>query len=195
MQGFVPVEKQVADLRTGAVSAVKKVPIHDDAAAHAGAQGHEEHIVAALAAALPVFAQSRHVGIVARLHRETGEPRQILGDVEHAPAQVYAAVHNALAVDCAGHADADAQNVGCGNLMGSQILLDGSGDVRQNLIAAVCGDGGNLPLVEHGAVFVKIGDLDGGAAQINAKAVFHKGRPPNMLDVSIIHIPRKKASP
>ena len=39
--------------------------------------------------------------------------------------------------------------------------------------AAVFRDGGNLPLVKHGAVLVEISDFYSGAAEVNAEAVFH----------------------
>ena len=63
----------MADLRAGAVGTVEQVSFHHDAAAHTGAKGDEDHVVAALTAALPEFAQGSHIGVVARLHREACE--------------------------------------------------------------------------------------------------------------------------
>ena len=163
----------MADLRAGAVGAVEQIPLYHDAAAHAGTEGDEHHVVAALTAALPELAQSGYVGVIARLHGEAGEGGQGFGDIEHAPAQIDALIHNALGVDGTGDTDAEAQNVAVGDVMLCQIALDGRGDVRQDLAAAVCGDGGDFPLVKHFAGFIEISNLDGGAAQIDAKAVFH----------------------
>ena len=175
---LVPVQHQMADLRAGAVSAVEQIALNDDAAANTGAQGDEYHVVAALAAALPEFAQSGHVGVIACLHGEAGEGRQGVRNIEHAPTQIDALVYNAFDVDGAGNADAEAQNVAVGNAVLGQIALDGRGDVRQDLAAAVGCNGGDFPLVQHFTGFVEISDLDGGAAQIDAKAVFHWVKPP-----------------
>ena len=89
----------MADLRAGAVGAVKEIAFHHDAAAHAGAKGDKDHVVAALTAALPEFTQGGHVGVVARLHREACEGGQGVGDIEHTPAQVDAFVDNTLGID------------------------------------------------------------------------------------------------
>ena len=165
----------MADLAAGTVSAVEELAFNDDAAADTGAQSGKDHVVAALAAALPEFAQSGNVCVVTGLYGETGELGQLLGDVEHTPAQVNALVHNALCVDGAGNADAQTQNVLGINAAAVDVMLHGSGDIGQDLRAVVFGDGGDLPLVDHGAVFVKVSDLDGGAAKVNAEAIFHIG--------------------
>ena len=162
------------DLRSGAVGAVEQIPLHHNAAAYPGAQGDEDHVAAAFAAAFPVFSQSGYVGIVACFHREAGEPGQSLGDVEHPPAQIDALVDHALGVHRTGNADAQAQNIRVGNAVLTQVALDGGGNVRQDLSAAVGSVGGNFPLVQHGAGLVKIGDFHSGSAQVNAKPIFHR---------------------
>ena len=112
--GFLGIEDHVADFSAGAVGTMEQMAADDDAAADAGTQGHEDHILTAGTAALPVFAQSGNIGIIACLHRETGEAGQGFGDVEYAPAQVDTLVDNTLAVNGAGNADAKAQNgFGC----------------------------------------------------------------------------------
>ena len=96
----------MADFRAGAVGAVEQVALHDDAAAHTGTQGDEHHVITALAAALPEFAQGGHVGIVAGLYGEAREPAQFFGYIEDTPAQIDTLIHNALGVDRAGNAQA-----------------------------------------------------------------------------------------
>ena len=156
------------------MGAVEQAAADDDAAADTGAQRHKDHVFAAGTAALPVFTQSGNVGIVAGLYGEAGEGRQGFGNIKHAPAQVDALVDNTLAVNRAGNTDSQTQD-GCGiNAVLFQIALYRGCDVRQNLLTGVCGDSGNFPLVQHGAQFIKVGKLHGGAAQINAKTVFHE---------------------
>ena len=58
-------------------------------------------------------------------------------------------------------------------------VLDGSrkaipeSDFGENGCAIIFDVSRDLPLFQHGAGFIKISDLDGGAAQVDAKAVFH----------------------
>ena len=170
--GFVPVQHHMADLRAGTGGAVEQLTLNDHAAAYAGAQCDKNHVPAALAAALPEFAHGRHIGIVACGNGQAGQLRQRLAHIKSAPAQVDAHAHLALAVDGAGNADADAQDL---MILARPVGSNGSGDIGQNLPAAVGGHRGDLPLFDHVADLVKICDLDGGAAQIHAVAVFHKG--------------------
>ena len=170
---LVAVEHHVANLRAGTVRAMEQPSFNDNAAADTGSQGDEHHVAAALAAALPEFAQCGHVGIIAGSHGQAGQVGQCLCDVEYAPAQVYAAVDVALAVHGTGDTDADAQQIRLSNALDRPILGDGGCNVWKNLAAAIIGNRGNLPFVKHIARFVKVGNLDGCAAQINTKAVFH----------------------
>ena len=84
-----------------------------------------------------------------------------------------ALVDSAFLVHRTGNTDADTDDLILADLLALQIAVHGSCDVRQDGAAAVRGDSGDLPLVKQCALFVKIGDLDGGAAQIDAKTVFH----------------------
>ena len=154
---------------------MEQPPLNDDAAANAGAQGDEDHIFAALAAALPVFAHGGYVGIVAGLDGQTCEGPQLVADVEYPPAQVDAAVYHAAGVYGPGNANAQAQQGSVGDGVGTPIFVDRGRDIRQDLFAALCRHRGDLPGVQHGAVFVKVCDFHSGAAQVYAKAVFHRG--------------------
>ena len=156
------------------MGAVKQTSLNDDAAANAGTKGDKDHVITVLSAALPVLTQSCHIGIVTGLHRETGEFTQGLGNVEHAPTQIYALIDNALAVHRPGNANTDSHDGAALHVILLHILLNRCGNVGQNLLSATGGDGGNLPLSQHGAIDVKICDLDGGSAQIYAKSVFHR---------------------
>ena len=175
--GFLAVQDQMADFCGGAVGSVEQMAVQDDAAAHAGAQGDKDHVFAALAAALPVFAESGHVGVVTGLHGEACEGLQLPGDVEDAPAQIDAAIDHAPAVHGAGHADTEAQNVLGVDILIQKIAPDRLGDVRENFLTAVLCVCGDLPLVQHGTGFVKISELDGSTAEIDTKSVFHWNHP------------------
>ena len=170
---FFTVEHHVADLTTGTVDTVDHIAAYDDAAAHTGTQCGKDHVLTALTAALPAFAQCGNGSIVTCLHREAGELLQGLGDVEYTPAQIDTLVDNACVVDGTGDTDADTQNGLVGNTVFVQIGTDGCGNVRQDLLAAVGGHSGDLPLVQHRAVIIKVSDLDGGTAQIYTKTEFH----------------------
>ena len=76
----------MADLRAGAVSAMEKLAVHHNAAAHAGAQGYEHHVFAAHTAAHPEFAQSGYVGVIASLYRQAGQAGEHILNIEDAPA-------------------------------------------------------------------------------------------------------------
>ena len=76
----------MADLRAGAVSAVKKLAVHNNTAAYAGAKGNENHVFTAHAAAHPEFAQGGHVGVVACLNRQAGQAGEYVLNIEDAPA-------------------------------------------------------------------------------------------------------------
>ena len=89
------------------MSAVDDLAVHDDTAAHAGAQRDHDGAAAALCRAHPDLAQRSHVGVVARLYGEAGQFGQLLGDVEHIPAQIDTPVHHALCVDGTGDTNAE----------------------------------------------------------------------------------------
>ena len=181
--GLFRVHTQVTDIRAGTGGAMKQMAFHNDTAADTGTEGHKDHIVTVLAAALPEFAQSGNVGIVTCLYRETGEFGQLFSDVENTPAQDDTLIDHALGIDGTGNTDAQTQNDRGDDAVGFQIVFDRGCDVRQDLCAAACGDGGNLPLVQHGAGFIKLSNLDGGAAKVNAKAVFHGVCPPETVNI------------
>ena len=92
--------------------------------------------------------------------------------------RVIAGFHGAGGGHGTGNADADADDLIVGEIFLLHVLLDGSGDVGQDVLAALLGPGGDLPLVDHGAVLVEKCELDGGTAHINAKAVAHSMFPP-----------------
>ena len=86
----------MADLPTGAVGAVENPPVHHNAAADSGAQGNQDHTVVAPSPALPAFAQCRHIGVVARFHRQPREIRQHLLDGKGSPSQIGTSVYHAV---------------------------------------------------------------------------------------------------
>src|SRR5699024_4052935 len=72
--GLLGVDGDVTDLAACAVGAVDHLAVHDDAAAHAGAQGDHDDAAAALGRAHPDLTQSRHVGVVAHHHFDAAAP-------------------------------------------------------------------------------------------------------------------------
>ena len=164
----------MAYLASSAVGALQNLTVQDNAAADAGAQGHKDHGAVALAAALPAFAQSRHIGVVAGLDGHAQQRPQRGLQVYHTPAQVDAVVNDALTADRAGNTDAGAQNVAFGDALSFHFLHNCFGDVGQDVLAVVRGIRGDLPLVQKIRVFIKKTQLHGGAAQVDTKTIFHK---------------------
>lgn len=99
-------------------------------------------------AALAAFAQSRHVGVVAGLDRQTGEAAQGLRQGEYAPAQIAAAVDHAVLVHRAGDTDAQPVQRLAAQLMPGAALFNGPGNVRQNVLPVFPGICGNLPFLQ-----------------------------------------------
>ena len=170
---FVAVEHHVTDLAAGTCGAVYGLTVHDNAAADTGTQGDHDHGVTALSAALPAFAQCCHGSIVTGNHFESQQRLQSVLDAEVAPAQVDAACHNAMLIHSAGNTDTGTQDALFGNALFLHILVDRLCNIRQNVLAVFRGVGGDFPLVEHSACFVKVGQLHRGAAQVDTKSVFH----------------------
>ena len=166
----------VTQLARTAVLACHDLAVYDDAAADPRAKGEHDGTVIALAAALPQLAQGRHVGIVACGYLgDRGEQLvHAFPEVEHAPAQIDALVDGVVAVHGTGYADADALYVSGGDVLFAELCGNGCGHIGQHSLAAVVGDGGDLPFVHKGAVRGEQTQLDGGAADINAECVrFH----------------------
>ena len=108
-EGFFPIQYQMADLTGGAGSAHQGLAVYNNATAHACAQSHKHHIVAA--AALPAFAKGGHIGIVAGFYRKTRQGRKCTYHIGPAPAQIITGRHKAFFVHRAGNTDADTQNI------------------------------------------------------------------------------------
>ena len=154
----------VTDLTAGAVDTMNDLSADDDAAAYAGAEGGQNHVLTAAAAALPRFAQSCHVGIVAGFHGKPGKPAKDLGDIDNAPAQIAAFVHVSVIIHRAGNTDADADKVVLRNIFPAGVAKNGCSNIRKDpaaLIRCICGD---LPFEKQVAFLIKTGDLNGGSA-------------------------------
>ena len=164
----------MADFCARTMGTMEELSTDDDTASDTGAKGHKDHVLAACAAALPVFAQSSNIGIITSLYRETGESGQGISNVEYAPTQVDALVDNPLTINGTGNTNAQTQNGLRCNIALAQIILHRSCDVRQDLCAIVGGNSGNFPLIQHRSVFVEIGQFYSCSAQINTKTISHK---------------------
>ena len=173
--------------------------VDDDTAADAGAQSGQHHTLAACAAAAPVLAQGGHVGVVAGLDRQAGQLAQGLMEVEHAPAQVDAAVDDAVVGDGTGHADADADDVLLADAVAFQAVIQGLCDIREDVLAVFDRAGRDLPMLQKVAHVGEEAELDGGAAHVCAESVFHRFHlffprlgPALCISDFIINHPKKK---
>ena len=73
------------DFAACAANAGQNPSVRDDAAADPGSESYHNQIAAASAAALPHFAQGRHVCIVSGHNRQMKNILQCLFDTENAP--------------------------------------------------------------------------------------------------------------
>ncbi len=164
-------------LAADAVRPAEDFSVKDDAAADARSERDEHDRAAAHAAAAPIFAQRGAVRVVPGAHGQSRQRTELLMDVEDAPIQVDAAVHDALGVHRAGHADADAQQLILGKAACRADLPHRLGNIRQDRLALVLGARRQLPLHEQRAVLVKKAQLDRCSADIGAKSVFQSSVP------------------
>ena len=165
--GLVGVDGDVADLAAGTVSAVDDLAVHDDAAAHAGAQCDHDGAAAALCRAHPDLAQSSHVGVVAHQHPDAAQQlAELNGDVAVAPAAKVCTYdgHDAGIQHRAGHAQTDTLDLVCGQTLFLHLLLHGSSQIFQNVSTVIRGIGAYLPLFQQLAAGGEQADLGGGAA-------------------------------
>ena len=109
--GLVTVQGDVADLAARAVDTVDHFTADDDAATNTGTQSSKDHVVAALTAALPGFAQRGYIGIIAGSNSQAGQTAQDLGDIDDTPTQVDTLVDSAFLVYRTGDTDADADDL------------------------------------------------------------------------------------
>ena len=170
---LVPVDDHVAELAARAVRAGDQLAVRDHGAAHARAERDEQHILAALAAAHPILAERRDVGVVRAFNREPGDPRQRLAHVENAPAEVDAAVHRAVRRDGAGDARADAEHIRTVDTAPRHAVFDSRGDVAQHRFPLVLDHRRDLPFFEKRAIRLEQAELHGRAADVRAEYILH----------------------
>lgn len=169
------IDLDVADLAAGAVDAGQQFTVHNDATAHAGAQGDKHHIGIALAAAQPHLTQGGCIGVVDHLDRAAAQGTQRPGGVAAPALEIDAGLDKAILQHCAGDAQANARHLGDGNPAFLLLRLQSGGNVGQNLRSGVGGAGGNLPLVQQFALQSEQAQLDGGTAQVNTEYILLHG--------------------
>ncbi len=147
-------------------------PAADHAAADSGAHGEQHQVAAALASPLPQLAQGGQVGVVLHLHGHTRPAAQLLGHVHIPPAQVYAPPHQGLIQHRAGHPHPRADAHGVGEAV--QHLPHIGGDVVKG--GGQLPLGGELPLFQQVPLPAHQPQLDGGAADVDAKAYLSHGQ-------------------
>ena len=187
----------MTDLTAGTGGAVDRLTVNDNAAANTGTQGNQHHGLIALAAALPAFAQGSHSCVVTSNNSHTQQRLQSFLHAEMTPAQVIAAGHDALVVDGTGNADTHAQDVLPADVIFFHVLQNSRSNIRQDVLAFLCGIGGDFPLMKHCTGLIKVGQLDGSTAQVNTETIFHVH---NLQSFSIMqystrlikNLPRKK---
>ena len=122
-------DAHVADLRADPEGAAVQRAVEDDAATHAGADGHQQQVVDVVAGTELELAPRRRVGVVLDHHRQAERRLQVGLEVEVAPGEVGREQHDrAGLVDVAGRADADGLDRVPGAQLGDQLLdrgLDG----------------------------------------------------------------------
>ena len=147
-----------------------------DAAAYAGAKGHTDHVRIALCTADPHLAQRHAVGVVGHcdgqaevlFQRRLDRAADVIGKVAAGTG------HDAFAaVDLTGGRNADARKTFHRDGICGQKLLCGPAHGGENRrLVAVKADA-LFALEQHPAGLVHDAQLDGSAADINAKILFH----------------------
>ncbi|GAA1077782.1 hypothetical protein GCM10009605_13520 [Nocardiopsis composta] len=165
----------MADLARGAEAAAAQLAVHDDRAAHPGAEGDDDGVPAPAARAEPDLGPGRGVGVVLHHHRQVEPARDAFPDRVAGQAEV-AGQHDAGAVlvDEPGGADPDP-----GDLLPVALLAqlpDELGDgLREQL--AVTEGGGALGLAQDAPLRVDDARGDLGSADVDADRQRHGGTP------------------
>ena len=170
-------QQAVAHLAAGAAQSGDDLAVHDDAAAHAGAQGDEHHVAAAHGGTRHRLRQRGAVGIVAEAGGQAEVLRQHTAHRHIEPAQVIGADHHAplgVAGTRGAHTDGGAVPGRQARLV--QCQLHGAAHVRHHLLRRTAGSGGDAGLRDQVIAAVHHAHGDVGPAQINADAI-HKDTP------------------
>ena len=162
----------VAHLAAGAAQSGHDLSVHDDAAAHAGAQRDQHHAAAADSGPGHHLRQRGAVGVVAQAGGQAEMLRQHAAHRHIEPVQVIRADHHTpLRVAGAGSAHADGGAVPDGEARLVQRQLHGAAHICHHLLRrAVCA-GGHAGLRRDLVAVVHHAYGDVGAAQINADAI------------------------
>ncbi len=163
----------VTDLSACAMGARKDLPVQNNSAADTGSERDEDHVLKALSAALPLLAECRDIRVVPDLHlHAVKKPRQRGSHVDDAPVKIDRLVDNTVLQNRAWHADAEAFDLICRDLLLFQLLPDRSGNVLQNVAPVVLGSGRDLPaFYEFFLLRIKKAVLDRCAAYIDSECI------------------------
>ena len=154
--------------------------VHNDAAAHTGAECQKHRIGRALTAAAPSLTERRDIRIVSDLDADTAEQlRELARRVHFPPVQIDAHLNIASRLHGTRHTDSHADQF-CLALKGLfHRLPNALGDVRQHMRALLTRVRRELPLFQNGSVRLKQAELDTGPADVYTDANFlHGSFPP-----------------
>ena len=169
---LIVLNMNMPDFTARAGGAGEDAAVHNDASSHAGTQSHGHYVGMALAAALPHLAESCHIGIIGCFHRQIQLRLQYLGDIEHIPSQVYRLIHSALCVHWTRRAYTHTQNLVLGQPSGCHPVLDGGGNVRQDMGTLILLHRGNLPFLQHLPLPIEQPQLHCSASDVYSDCVF-----------------------
>ncbi len=162
----------MADLTACTVGARDDLAADDDAAADAGAKGHQNDILIAASAALPLLAEGCHVGVISDCNRDfVQEPGERLLHIHNAPAEVDAVVDDAILQNRSGNTDTDAEDVLLLQALLPALVLYGICNVPKDVLAAIFFSRRDLPLLQKISLYVEETAFDGGAADINSECI------------------------
>ena len=143
----------MSDLTGCAVGACKDLSAQNDAAADTCSESDHDNIVVALAAAVPLLAESSYVGIISDFHIDAVQKGgELFADIDHVPSEVDAFVYDSVGKNGAGNADAYTLEIIEREFTLFEFLFNRARNIGENHFAIVFRARGDLPVVDELAV-------------------------------------------
>ena len=161
----------MSDFTAAADGSCQNFTLHDNAAAHSGSQSYRHYVFMALAGALPHFAKSRHISVIARLYRYINICLHRLGYVKGSPCNIGTATQIAFFIHCAGNAYADSHQILLADPLFFHFSADTFYNIRKDGRSFIVQYGGNLPLVQNISLFIKETQLNRGSPDVYTKRI------------------------
>ena len=171
----VHLDDQMAQLTGRAVRAGPDFAVHNDARAHARAQGEENGGAGIAAYARLILGPASHRRVVIDEDGQVVVGFQLLAQGNVAPAEIGAEDDAAgFLLGNAGNTDADGGDILRGQLRLVQELGDACGHIAHNVGVGTLGQGRGFGLAQDLAILADQADGDVGAAQIDADVVHNQ---------------------